>query len=96
MCAICGHSYVITLLLVLAKCLASAEPQVTAAAAGQVGTSAANAVSQQKPSLQAAATISAESLLQKIEEAFRGTSSVCFPLVLYSVPLVIYFFHAQC
>lgn len=72
-----GQSYVITLFLVLAMCLTSAEVEVTAVAAGQAGTSDAKAVSKQKPSLQAAAPVSAESLLQKVEEAFRGTSDVC-------------------
>jgi len=80
MCAMRGPSYAITLLLVFGMCLTSAEPEVTAVTAvgaGQIDTNDAKAVSQLKPSLQAAAPISAESLLQKIEEAFRGTSAVC-------------------
>jgi len=74
-----GHSYATTLLVVFAMCLTSAEPEViakTAVTAGQANTSGTKAVSQQQPSLQAAAPVSAESLRQKIEEAFRGTSGV--------------------
>jgi hypothetical protein len=77
MCTMRGQCYLITLFLVFAMCLTSAEQQVTAVAAGQAGTSGAKAFSQLKPSLQAAAPISAESLLEKIEEAFRGRSAVC-------------------
>jgi len=78
MCAMRGQSYLITFFLVFAMCLTSAEPEViavTAVTPGQADTSGANAVSQQT-SFQAAAPISAESLLQKMEEAFRGTSGV--------------------
>ena len=77
MCAMRGQCYLITLFLAFAMCLTSAEEEVSAVAAGQAGTSGAKAVSPLKPSLQAAAPISAESLLEKIEEAFRGTSVVC-------------------
>lgn len=79
MCAMRGQSYLITLILVLAMCLTSAEPEVVSVASGQAGTSDAKAVYQLEPSLQAAAPISTESLLQKIEKAFRGTSVVCVP-----------------
>lgn len=81
MCAMRAQYYAIAFILVFAICLTSAKADVTALAAGQPGTSDAKAVSQQKPS----APISAESLLQKIDEAFRGTSAVCFSPWCYMV-----------
>ena len=89
MCAMRGQSYVITLFLVFAMCL-------TAVAAGQPGTSDVKVVSQQQPSLQAAAPVSAESLMQKIEEAFRGTSGACVFPVLHCVPYSLLFFMLEC
>ena len=69
----------VTYSLIFIFCLIRAEPtpEVNAVAAGQAGTSDAEDISQQQPFLQAAAPVSAESLLQKIEEAFRGTSGAC-------------------
>ena len=89
------HFHFVTYSLIFIFCLIRAEPTpgVNAVAAGQAGTSDAKVVSQQQPFLQAAAPVSAESLLQKIEETFRGTSGACLYLWCYIVcPYSLLFF----